>query len=69
MAADGVLSVLHGTLRAMSADTRDALAWLVAYQHGVLSRPQIFSAGFTKDWLRTGSGPAAPGSACCRAFT
>jgi hypothetical protein len=52
VAAGDVLSVLHVTLLAMSADTPAALAWLVAYQHGVLARPQIVSAGVADDWLR-----------------
>jgi very-short-patch-repair endonuclease len=52
VAAGGVLSVLHVTLLAMSADTPAALAWLVAYQHGVLARPQVISAGVADDWLR-----------------
>jgi very-short-patch-repair endonuclease len=46
------LSVLHGTLLLMSADIPAAVAWLAGYQHGVLSRTQIISAGATDDWLR-----------------
>jgi hypothetical protein len=54
------LSVLRGILLAMSADTPAALAWLVAYQCDVLSRPQILSAGLTDDWLRHRIRPGGP---------
>jgi hypothetical protein len=54
------LSVLHGSLLAMPADTPAALAWFVGYQYGVLSRPQIISAGVTDEWLRHRIRPGGP---------
>jgi hypothetical protein len=54
------LSVLHGSLLAMSADIPAGIAWFVAYQYGVLARQQIISAGVTDEWLRHRIRPGGP---------
>jgi hypothetical protein len=54
------LSVLGGSVLAMPADAPAALAWFIAYQYGVLSRPQVISAGFTDQWLRYRIRPGGP---------
>jgi hypothetical protein len=54
------LSVLDGSVSAMPASTPAELAWFVGYQYGVLSRPQIISAGLTDQWLRHRIRPGGP---------
>ena len=57
--APDVLSVLDGNLAGMERDER-AIAWMLGYQRGVVSRPQALAQGMTDDGLRHRMRPGGP---------